>query len=83
MYVYILKSEEDGLLYTGCTQDLNERLRVHNAGHVASTRNRRPLMLIYYEFCLSEKDAYRREKYLKTAYGKRFLKSRLRNYFTG
>lgn len=83
MYVYILKSEKDGLLYTGCTQDLNERLHKHNSDHVVSTRSRRPLKIIYYEFCLNERDAYRREKYLKTAYGKHYLKSRLKDYFTG
>ena len=31
-----------------------------------STKDRRPLELIYYEACLNEKDAFRREKYLKT-----------------
>ena len=39
--------------------------------------------LTYYEASLSMDDAYRREKYLKTSYGKRYLKSRLRCYFTG
>jgi putative endonuclease len=42
-----------------------------------------PLELIYYEACLSADDAFRREKYLKTTYGKYCLKSRLRCYFTG
>ena len=41
------------------------------------------LSSIYYEACLNEQDAFRREKYLKTTYGKRYLKSRCRNYFTG
>lgn len=39
--------------------------------------------LIYYEACLSEKDSFKREKYLKTTYGRRYLKNRLKEYFTG
>jgi putative endonuclease len=39
--------------------------------------------LIYYEACLDEKDAFKREKYLKTTYGKRFIRSRCKNYLTG
>jgi len=82
-YVYILHSENDGQLYTNCTRDLRARLALHNAGKVPSTANRRPLHLIYYEACLDEQDAFRREKYLKTTYGKRYIKVRCRSYFTG
>lgn len=82
-YVYVLHSEVDGQLYTGCTADLRKRFLEHNAGKVFSTRNRRPLKLIYFEACLSEQDAFRREKYLKTTYGKRYIKTRCKNYFTG
>ncbi len=42
-----------------------------------STRHRRPLRLIYYEACLSEGDAKRRERYLKTGKGKRDLRQRV------
>jgi putative endonuclease len=62
---------------------LRARLALHNAGKVPSTANRRPLKLIYYEACLDEQDAFRREKYLKTTYGKRYIKVRCRSYFTG
>jgi putative endonuclease len=82
-YVYVLRSELDGKLYTGCTADLRCRLRQHNEGKVPATQRRLPFKLIYYEASLSVDDAYRREKYLKTSYGKRYLKSRLRGYFTG
>ena len=80
-YVYVLRSQSDGMLYTGCTGDLRERLKQHNSESVPSTAKRVPLDLIYYEACLDSSDAYQREKYLKTAYGKRYLKSRLSNYF--
>ena len=82
-YVYVLQSGLDGNLYTGCTGDLRNRLRQHNEGKVPATQHRVPLKFIYYEASLSIDDAFRREKYLKTSYGKRYLKSRLRCYFTG
>jgi putative endonuclease len=83
IYVYVLSSTKDDQLYTGCTRDLRTRIALHNAGKVPSTANRHPLKLIYYEACLNEQDAFRREKYLKTTYGKRYLKIRCHNYFTG
>ena len=82
-YVYVLRSEKDGQNYVGYTNDLRRRLAEHHAGEVRSTAGRRPLKLIYYEACLSQSDAIRREKYLKTAWGKRYLKSRLADYLTG
>jgi len=83
IYVYVLRSVSDDNLYTGCTRDLRTRLALHTAGQVPSTRHRRPLELIYYEACLNERDAFRREKYLKTTYGRRYIKTRCRSHFTG
>jgi len=82
-YVYVLRSRTDGKFYTGCTKTLDNRVQAHNHGLVESTRKRLPMETIYYEACLNEKDAYRREKYLKTTYGKRYLRNRLKEYFTG
>jgi putative endonuclease len=82
-YVYVLSSAEDGQFYTGCTGDLRKRFQQHNDGKVSSTKDRRPFVLIYYEACLNEQDAFRREKYLKTTYGKRYIRVRCKNYFTG
>jgi putative endonuclease len=79
-YVYILKSERDHNFYTGHTKNLKKRLEEHNKGINESTKLRRPLRLIYYEACLNKKDAIHREKYLKTSWGKRFIKTRLNNY---
>jgi len=76
----VLQSARDNGLYRGCTSDLRRRFALPNAGHVPSTKERRPLKLIYYEACLEERDAFRREKYLKTTYGKRYIKSRCRSY---
>ena len=83
MYVYILQSEKDTCLYTGCTRDLKKRKLMHDKGFVESTSARRPLKLVYYEYCLNQQDAYHREKYLKTTYGKRYIRNRLKHYFTG
>ncbi|MCP3929768.1 MAG: GIY-YIG nuclease family protein, partial [Bacteroidetes bacterium] len=80
---YVLKSEKDGKNYTGCTSNLALRLQAHQEGKVKSTSYRRPLKLIYFEACLSQEDALRREKYFKTHYGKMFLKKRLKAYSTG
>ena len=82
-YVYILKSGKDGNNYVVYTNNLRERLALHNAGKVLSTKNRLPIELIYFEGCLNQQDATHREKYLKTHYGKMFLGNRLKSYLTG
>lgn len=82
-YVYVLKSEKDDNNYVGYTNDLKQRLTFHNEGKVLSTKNRLPMKLIYFEACLNQQDATKREKYLKTSWGKRYIKSRLSNYLTG
>jgi putative endonuclease len=82
-YTYVLQSEKDGKFYTGYTKDLDLRFEQHQLGYVESTKNRRPFKLIYYEACLVQADALKREKYLKTHYGKMFLGNRLKSYFTG
>lgn len=78
--VYVLRSKKDKMLYTGSTNDLRARIERHNRGFVGATKGRRPLQLIYFEACIDIKDARRRETYLKTAWGKRYLKNRLKNY---
>ena len=82
-YTYVLLSEKDNHFYTGYTQDLKLRFEQHNKGYVESTRDRRPLKLVYYEACLDKSDAAKREKYLKSYLGKMFLRNRLKSYLTG
>jgi putative endonuclease len=82
-YTYVLQSIKDGDFYTGYTKNLKLRFEQHNKGLVESTKDRRPLKLVYYEMCLAQNDATRREKYLKTYHGKMFLKRRLKSYLTG
>ncbi len=72
--VYVLFSEKDYQLYTGYSSDIEKRLGYHNRGETKSTKNRRPLKLIFCEYYLFKKDAMKREKYLKTSAGKKALK---------
>ena len=82
-YTYVLRSFKDNQYYTGFTKDLKQRFEQHQKGRIDSTKDRRPLELIYYEACLDQNDATKREKYLKTYNGKMFLKKRLKSYLTG
>ncbi|MFC1734075.1 GIY-YIG nuclease family protein [candidate division KSB1 bacterium] len=82
-YTYILLSKKDKKMYTGYTKDLKSRFEQHKQGRVESTKLRRPLELVYYEACNNKQDAAHRERYLKTHYGKKYIKSRLKSYLTG
>jgi putative endonuclease len=82
-YTYVLQSEKDDKFYVGFTKDLKLRFEKHSKGQVESTRDRRPLRLIYYEACLDQNDATKREKYLKSFHGKMFIRKRLKSYLTG
>ena len=82
-YTYVLHSMKDNGFYVGFTKDLKQRFEQHQRGEVRSTKNRLPLNLIYYEACLMQEDATRRERYLKTYNGRMFLKKRLKSYLTG
>jgi putative endonuclease len=82
-YVYVLRSVSDNRFYVGFTKNLTGRLQAHNAGLVSSTKRRVPFELVYWEGCLNPADATQRERYLKSAWGKRYIKNRLRSYLTG
>jgi putative endonuclease len=76
-YTYVLKSIKDRKLYVGWTNDLKSRINEHNSGKVMATKGRVPLELIYFEACLSREKAIKREKQLKTGFGRAYLKRRL------
>lgn len=64
-YVYILQCS-DGSFYTGYTNDLNNRLNVHNKGRGAKyTRCRLPVKLIYHETYETKSEALKREYGIK------------------
>lgn len=76
-YVYVLKSQRDGKIYSGHCNDLKKRIADHNAGLVKSTARRRPFQLLYYEACNILYDAVKREKSFKTGFGRAYLKRRI------
>ena len=80
-FTYALLSVSDKNFYIGYTTNLKERVEKHKLGKVKSTKYRLPVILIYYECCLNRYDAIKRERYLKTGMGKRYLRNRLKNYF--
>ena len=73
-FVYILLSNKDKKSYVGSTFDLAKRFQEHSLGLVISTKNRRPLRIIYTEEYNTLSEARKRESYLKTRQGRRELK---------
>lgn len=64
-YTYILKCK-DGSLYTGWTNDIENRLEHHRSGKGAKyTKGRGPLELVYLEVYDTKSEAMRREAYIK------------------
>lgn len=66
-YVYIVKCA-DGTYYTGKTIDIPRRLLQHNGELINGakyTRSRRPVELMLYEECLTNKYACQREYEIK------------------
>ena len=64
-YVYILRCS-DGKPYTGCAEDLKERVEKHTKGYVPATKKRRPMKLIAYTAFTDKYKAFEFEKYLKS-----------------
>ncbi len=81
-YTYVLWSLKDKKFYTGWTVDLQSRFAKHQSGLVISTRNRLPLVLVYYEACRDKEDAKARERFLKSGMGERFLRTRMKNFLS-
>lgn len=78
---YVLESIKDGKRYIGYTAHLRRRLEEHQHGLSFATKTRLPMKLIYGEICTNQIDALRREHYLKSTRGGRFLAKRLIAYY--
>lgn len=76
-YAYVLCSLKDGSLYKGHCENLEGRLKQHNAGLTKSIKNKTPFKIVYCESFSLREEAIKREKYFKSAAGRRFLKSKL------
>ncbi len=77
--VYVLRSESNQDLYVGMTENLSVRIQTHNAGKVKSTKANRPWKLLHQEELETSLLARKREKYLKSGYGKMWLKTKFFN----
>ena len=74
-FVYILKSRKNGKNYAGFTRkSVVERMREHNHGSNTWTRKKGPFDLLHVEEFSSRKAALKREKYYKSAAGRKHLK---------
>jgi putative endonuclease len=74
-YVYVLRSLKNNHRYIGMTADIPRRIQAHNSGLVKSTKNRRPLELIYTEEFETKLEAEYRELFFKTGKGREYLKN--------
>ena len=67
--VYILKSEVSEGYYIGVTSDINKRLKAHNSGANRSTKSKRPWKVVHKEAYENKKDAWQRERLIKSYKG--------------
>lgn len=79
-YVYLLESLLDFSWYIGYSNDLKKRFSSHNKGENKATKSKRPWKLVYYEAYRNRLDAKKREKFLKSGSGRKFIKRQLSNY---
>jgi putative endonuclease len=76
-YTYVLISINHDYLYKGHCENLDERLKEHNSGMTESIRPYVPFKVGYIERFDTREEAIRRERYFKTAAGRRFIKDKL------
>ncbi len=74
---YVLFSRSHNRFYKGHCENLELRLKEHNAGKTKSIKAFRPWKVVYQEMFQTRAEAIRREKYFKTAAGRRFLKDKI------
>tara|TARA_R110000787_G_scaffold70646_6_gene157031 strand:- start:910 stop:1158 length:249 start_codon:yes stop_codon:yes gene_type:complete len=72
-FVYVIESQRDLRLYKGFTENLEKRLKEHNAGKTKSTKAYVPLKLVYCEEVYTRIEARKREKYFKSDIGRDYL----------
>ncbi|MBT8178666.1 MAG: GIY-YIG nuclease family protein [Eudoraea sp.] len=77
-WVYLIYSEGYNRYYVGLSNSPNRRLKEHNIGKTKSTRPYRPWILVHSEGFSTFAEARKREKYLKSAAGRRWRKVNIR-----
>ncbi|NTV41515.1 MAG: GIY-YIG nuclease family protein [Candidatus Moranbacteria bacterium] len=73
-YIYIIYSKKLNKKYIGYCENLKNRLREHNSGESKFTSRGVPWSLVYYQVFLSEIDARKEERFLKSGKGRDRLK---------
>ena len=76
-YAYVIYSDSCKKFYKGHCQDLDKRLKEHNQGKTKSIKAYTPFRFIYVEKFNTREEAILRERYFKSAAGRRFLKKHL------
>ncbi len=76
-FVYILYSVKFEKFYVGMSSNLDRRLKNHNSGSVKSTKAYLPWKIVHSEIYDTRIEARQREKYLKSAAGRRWRKQNL------
>jgi putative endonuclease len=71
--LYVIRSITDNFRYVGITNDLERRLKQHSAGLNKSTRLHKPFKLVFSEEYKNYKEARKREIFLKSGVGRKFL----------
>jgi putative endonuclease len=74
-YVYVLKSKIRNYIYVGLTNNPNRRIKQHNNKQERTTRSYAPFEIILIEEHAARGEARNREKYLKSGFGKEYLKN--------
>lgn len=77
MWIVCILKCSDGKFYTGCTSNLQDRLKRHETGQVPATQDRLPVVLVRYIVFSKKEKAYDFEKYLKTGSGRAVMNKRL------
>ena len=75
-HAYVLHSATCNRYYISSTKNLSTRIKDHNAGKVHSTKAYRPWDVIYTEQYDSYSEARKRELFLKSGAGRKWLKER-------
>ena len=76
-YVYIIRSLSLNTRYVGSTDNVSGRVEEHNLGKCRYTSGRRPWRLIYQEEYETRSDAMKRERFLKSGKGRKWLDENL------
>jgi putative endonuclease len=79
--VYAIFNSFNCEIYVGITGSFERRLIEHNSGKNRYTKAFMPWELYYSEECSDYSSARKREKYLKSAAGKRFMKKHVGSLF--